>query len=63
MPIGGERKLTLQPFRVDEDNSYTIQMNRTWVVGDEVMTDVMVTVPTFPVCCIHRRQKEGGVNM
>lgn len=40
--------------------NFTTQMNGTWVVGDEVLTDTTLTVPTFPVCCIHRGQKEGG---
>lgn len=29
-------------------------------MGDEVETDITLTVPTFPVCCFHIGQKEGG---
>lgn len=44
--------------------NYTIQMKGTWVVGDEIVTDVTTAVPTFPVCCNHKGQKErgGGIN-
>lgn len=28
------------------------------MVGDEAVTNVTVTVPTFPVCCIQGGQKE-----
>lgn len=34
-------------------------MKGTWVLRDE-LTDETVKVPTFPVCCIHRGQREGG---